>query len=387
MSEEKGKGINANEIFRKTMPFVWAKLLLGIITVVASLLILAILLGIAYLFKSPGVGFVMVIIWLALTGVIRFFINHYIGFLVKAGHIAVITEAVTTGKVPENQVTYGKERVKERFATSNVYFLIDKMVAAAVRQIQKLVGKITGAMSSIPGMGSVTSLAQFFISISLGYIDECCLGYTFYKKEQKAFKSAADGVVIYWQNIKTLLASAAKTMLMVVLGLVGITLVLFLIFGLLFVHVFHLPGWIGFIIAVFLAITIKYAFMDSFILIRTMVAYMGVAPTTELKVDLYTKLCNLSSKFRELFNKGQEEEGKPQIEAQPASASSSDTSLAGIINKSKERLTSALDTGSGSQAGSQAESGGDSVFCTECGKKNDKNSKFCNSCGKPLEKK
>jgi hypothetical protein len=242
-------------------------------------------------------------------------------------------EAVTSGKVPKNQVAYGKERVKERFVTANVYFVIDKLVAAAVRQIQRVVGKVTGMMSSIPGMGAVTSLAKFYVSISLGYIDECCLGYTFYKKNQSAFKSAADGVVIYSQNIKTLLASAAKTMLIVVFGLAGITFGLFLVLGLLF-RFLPLSGWIGqygligswigdhigfigFLIAVILAVTIKYAFMDSFILIRTMVAYMGVAPKTVLKVDLYTKLCNVSSKFKELLNEGKKE-GKPRRASKPA---------------------------------------------------------------------
>jgi len=327
--------MKANAIFRKTAPFVWAKLLLGILTIVVSVLILAILLGIAYLFKSEGVGLVMIIVWIALTGIIRFVINHYIGFLIKAGHIAVITEAVTTGKVPDHQIAYGKERVKERFVTANVYFLIDKLVGAAVRQIQRGIGKITGMMSSIPGMGAVSSLAKFYISIALGYIDECCLGYTFYKKGQSAFKSAADGVVIYSQNIKTLLAGAAITMLIVVLGLAGITLGLFLVFGLLFralplsdrIGVWiggqtgefigsHI-GFIGFLIAVILAVIIKYAFMDSYILIRTMVTYMGVAPKTVLKVDLYNKLCNISSKFKELLN-GKEKESKPRKTSKPA---------------------------------------------------------------------
>jgi len=331
---EKKQRIKANTIFRKTMPFVWAKLLLGILTIVVSALILAILLGIAWLFKSEGVGLVMIIIWLSLTGIIRFIINHYIGFLIKAGHIAVITEAVTTGKVPAHQVAYGKERVKERFVTANVYFLIDKLVGAAVRQIQRGIGKITGMMSSIPGMGAVASLAKFYVSISLGYIDECCLGYTFYKKGQSAFKSAADGVVIFSQNIKTLLAGAAITMLIVVFGLAGITLGLFVVFGLL---IRFLPlsdlirtwiggevglwlgdhiGFIGFLIALIIAVGIKYAFMDSYILIRTMVTYMGVAPKTTLRVDLYSKLCNISSKFKELLN-GKEKEAKPKKAAKP----------------------------------------------------------------------
>jgi hypothetical protein len=366
------------------MPFVWAKLLLGVITVVASAVVLAILFGIAWLFKSEGVYFVMFLIWLALTGVIRLIINHYIGFLVKAGHIAVITEAVTTGSVPENQVAYGKEAVKERFATANVFFVLDKLVAGAVKQVQNVVGKVTNTVSSlpIPGMKSVSSLANFYISISLGYIDECCLGFTFYKKKQSAFKSAADGVVIFSQNIKTLLAGAAKTMLIIVVGLVAMTLVLFLIFGMLF-RMLSLPGWIGFLIAVFIAAIIKYAFIDSIILIRTMVTYMGVAPATELKFDLYEKLCKVSSKFRELFNKGQEEEGKPQIAA-PSAGTPAGTpagSLASLITQGTKKLSAAMESGSASQT----ESGGDTVFCSECGKKNDRSSKFCNSCGEPLK--
>jgi ABC-type multidrug transport system fused ATPase/permease subunit len=359
------------------MPFVWAKLLLGLATVAISVIILALLMSIAWLFKSGGVGAVMFIVWLILTGIVRFAINHYIGFLVKAGHIAVIAEAVTTGSVPENQVAYGKQAVKERFATSNIYFVLDKLVAGAVRQVQRVVGKVTGTVSSlpIPGMGAVSGLANFYISIALGYIDECCLGYTFYKKEQSAFKSAADGVVIFSQNIKALLSNAAKTMLIVVGGLVGIVLVLFLVFGLVF-RLLSLPGWIGFIIAVFIALAVKSAFMDSFVLTRTMASYMEVAPGTELRFDLYENLCKVSSKFRELFNKGREEEGKPQIEAQAASPfGTSLASLSGLVNKGKEKLSEAIDT----------KPSADKVFCSECGKKNDRGSKFCNSCGQPLK--
>jgi archaellum biogenesis protein FlaJ (TadC family) len=54
------------------MPFCWAKLLLGLATVVISVIILAILLGIAWLFKSEGVGAVMFFVWLILTGIVRF---------------------------------------------------------------------------------------------------------------------------------------------------------------------------------------------------------------------------------------------------------------------------------------------------------------------------
>ena len=158
-------------------------------------------------------------------------------------------------------------------------------------------------------MKSLTGLVQYFVELSLGYIDECCLGYTFYKKEQSAFKSAADGVVIYAQNWKILLGNAAKTMAMVIVGLTAITLVLFLVLGLLF-RVFSWPGWVAFVLSLLIALAIKFAFIDSFILTRTMAAYMGVAPTTVISYDLYSKLSGLSSKFKELWNKGQQEANK-----------------------------------------------------------------------------
>ena len=297
--------MTAKQIFSKTMPFVWAKLLLGLATVLLSAILLAVLMGIGWLFGENGMLFCF-LLWVSGTGVIRFAIMHYMGYLVKAGHIAVIAETVTTGRVPDNQVAYGKERVKERFLTSNIYFAVDKLVSGAVKQIQRGVEKVGNALDFVPGIKAVSGLAQFFVGISLGYIDECCLGYTFYKKEQGAFQSAADGVVIYAQNWKLLLGSAAKTMLKVLLLSLLVLLLAFIPVGL----IFKLLGWsplLAFLLACLIVWTIKFAFIDSYIMIQMMTAYMGAAPTTQVTFDLYGKLCNLSAKFKELFQKGQEE--------------------------------------------------------------------------------
>jgi len=349
--------MKAREIFSKTLPFVWAKLWLGLATVVISILILAILLGIGWLFKSDGVYLIMILIWIGATKVVSFLLNNYIGYLVKAGHIAVITEAVVTGQIPDNQVSYGKQMVKERFLTSNVYYGLDKLVAGAVRQLQKVVQKIGNFANVIPGMNYITQIINLFISIALGYIDECCLGYTFLKKEQGAFKSAADGVVIYWQNWKTLLKDAAKTTILVIVLVVVCTLVLFLLFGLI-ISFFNVNGWVRFgvfLIAAFTAWAIKTAFIDSYILVKMMVSYMEVVPSTVISFDLYDKLCGMSSKFKELFNKGKAEEPTPAYATTDGSATYSNTTT-------EDR----------------------SVFCSECGAKIAEGAKFCASCGKPI---
>jgi ABC-type sugar transport system permease subunit len=361
--------LKPGQLYFKTMPFVWAKLLLALATVVISAVIFAILMGIAWLFKSPHLALLMFFIWLGATKLVNFVLNHYLGYLVKAGHVAVITEAVVTGNVPDNQVSYGKEMVKQRFGTSNVYFVLDKLVSGAVRQLQKAMEKVVGGlMGGVQGIGGVMAILKMFIGIALGYIDECCLGYTFYKKEQGAFKSAADGVVIYTQNWKKLLKSAALTTVTVIILLVIITLVSWGFFALLSLpfrgkEYYSYVVAVAFLLACFVAAVIKSAFIDSYVLVKMIVAYMQEAPTTQISFDLYGKLCGWSTKFKELFTKGQQEDPT----SQPALAAAG---AAGTVQSAPV---------------SDAPASEDKpIFCGNCGAKNTRGTKFCGSCGSPM---
>lgn len=378
--------MTAKELFSKTTPFIWAKLLLGLITVGVSALLLALFMGLGWLFGEGGIFF-MFLLWIGATGFVRFLLMHYMGYLLKAGHVAVIAEACKTGVVPDNQVAYGKEMVTQRFVTSNIYFVVDNLVTAAVKQIQKVVGKVGGALDFIPGMGAVTGLAQFFVSISLGYVDECCLGWTFYKKEQGAFQSAADGVVIYAQNWKALLGGAAKTMLKVILLMVGIVLVVFVPIGLLF-KLLHWSPFAAFLLACLVAWVVKFAVADSYIMIQMMAIYMQVAPGTQITFDLYGKLCGLSAKFKELFQKGQEEapayaaSGPVPTGQTPTGPAPTGQTPTGPLPTGQTPTgpapTAQIPAGQIPAAGSQSAK---PIFCGQCGAKNPAGTKFCGSCG------
>lgn len=348
--------MNSGELFRKTMPFCMAKLVVGAVTVLASVVLLLILMGIGWLFGESGMGFA-ILIWIGATGVIRLAIMHYFGYLIKAGHIAVIAEAVTTGKVPNNQVEYGKEKVKKRFATSNIYFAVDKLVTGSVKQIQRGIEKLGNKLDFIPGMESLTGLVNFFVELSLGYIDECCLGYTFYKEEQGAFKSACDGVVIYAKNIKELLKNAAKTMLKTLGFMAIVVLVVFVPIGLLF-KILHWNSFIAFLLAIFVAWVVKFAFLDSYILCQTMTSYMTLAPNTQITFDLYDKLSKISQSFKKLYN-----EGKKEVT----------TAVAGVANSNVDTPQTANTTTEENV-----------VFCGHCGAKNQVGAGFCGSCGQKI---
>ena len=156
-------------------------------------------------------------------------------------------------------------------------------------------------------MSAITNFIQIFIGIVLGYIDECCLGYTFYKKEQGAFKSACDGITIYWKNKKKLLKDAAVMALVVMV----ITAVLFIIPLVIMVPLALLTDNTIIVVcavigSAIIAGIIKSAFVDSWMMVKMMTSYMEEAPTTVVDNGIYDTLCKLSGKFRQLFNKSQE---------------------------------------------------------------------------------
>ena len=335
-------------LFRSTLNFTLAKSLLGIVMILLSVLTLLLMLGIGRLFSLDGM-FVAFILWLGSIRGVHYLVMYYFGYLIKAGHIAVLSEAVTTGVIPDRPVSYGMEKVKERFLEASVYFAVDQLVTGAVKQIQRGINKLGNALDFIPGISQITSLAGYFVELSLGYIDECCLAYSFYRKDQGAFQSACDGVVLYAQNIKPLLKNAALTMLKVAALMAAVALLVFLplrgIFAML-----HWSPLIAFVLSCMIAWTIKFSFVDSYILCSTMTRYMELASGSAVSYDLYAKLCNISSNFRKLWNKGQGE---------------------------SDSVTSAPVTASAASGQSQR-------FCTRCGTSNAPQSHYCRGCGTPF---
>ncbi len=371
--------MTAKDIFMKTLPFCWSKLGLGLLNIVICVVLFAILMGIALLFNSEGVAAVMIIVWFVLIGIVNFVINHYFAYLVKAGHVAVIAQTFKEGRVPDNCVSVGKAMVKDRFGTANAYFAIDKLVSGAVKQLQRTLGRITDSLlGSLPGADSVKSATNFFLNISLGYIDECCLSYTFYNRDQNAYKSACDGVVIYAQNWKHLLKNAAMTALTVVVSILVVTLLAFVLFG----GAFRLLGWSGFVafvLAVMLTWTIKFAFIDSWMMVKMMHGYMQVAPTTTITFDLYTQLSGLSSSFKKLFN---ESRVTPEtttavshsyVPAQPkVEAPVTERIVAQVVEPVAKTEVTSVPTPTGEVK---------PRFCSECGTPLKVGMAFCGNCG------
>ncbi len=302
--------MSVKEIYMKTLKFGFIKMGIQGVVLAISLVTLAICLGLGALFKSSLVSMILLLIWIIVTAVVYRMALSYMGYLIRAAHVAIVSKAVTEGVIPDNMVEVGKQMVQERFGATNSYVVINHLVNGAVRQLQQVVNKVDNLLDGIPGLEKVMDVVKVFIRIFLGYIDECCLGYTFYKKGENAFKCGCDGVVIYFQNAKHLLKSALVTSILVVVLTFFSWFVPFLVFAGIFT-LFGLSSGYGVaaIISILVAVAVKEAFIDPFILVQTMTAYMEVAPQTEITVDLYDKLSGISGKFRDLLGRARKEVG------------------------------------------------------------------------------
>ena len=309
------------DIFKKTMPFVWRRLGMYLLLNIGIILYFALVIFLITLLatKEAIIGIIIFLIAAPVGLKIYSFGCQYISYMIKAAHVAAIGQLAVHGAMPEgmNVVAFGKSKVKERFVESNVFFGLDKLVTGAVKQIQNMITRVGNIFGNIEFIQNIVKILNLFVEIVLGYVDEAVLARVFYKKEESAWKSSADGVVLYFQNWKEIIKNAA----LIVIGLIlfygiGMGLIYLILTAL---SVFSdLWAILAIIIGYFLIDVIKQSFIDSYITVSVVNKYMALTVNQAPQFDLYEKAKGWSKKFKELCGKA-EAEGAV-LGAQPAVA-------------------------------------------------------------------
>lgn len=314
------------KLFSKTLPFFIARIIVYGIFGVAALIFLGIMIGVGFLVvkmfgESSGA---FLIVMLSAFGVIYGglrFVERYVLYIVKIGHVSVVVELLRIGKVPEGkgQVAYGKEQVTKNFGTTNVAFVLDSMVHAAVRQIQRWIMRVGDMFSFIPGSKNIIGIINTIMSVALNYIDEAIVSYIFVRKsegrDETVWKSAADGVVLYAQSWKEILKTAVGSVIFIYLF--NIIIFLTFAFPLMFVSRLitadtpdagFLFGALALIGAYVITTVLKRALIDPLITIVMIRSYQLSIRNLEPSMDLHQKLQGVSGKFKNLVTKSREEE-------------------------------------------------------------------------------
>ena len=305
-------------LFIRTLPYVAMRALVFLAFGMASILFVAVMLGLGFVASSLAGGaggvllFVVLVVVAGLWGLAKL-AQRYVLYMVKIGHVAVVTQLVVNGSLPEgaNQFTYGKDKVVSHFGSASALFAVDQLVAASVHQVLSWLTSLTslpgGCLARVPGLQALGAVARRILDIAANYIDEAVMSYVLQRGEEDVWQAAADGVVLYAQSWKRLLTTSAILALLVsVVWVAGF--VLFLLAGLATYPVFGAPAEIdgvayGFIVALpalFLASIFQWLLVDPLATVAMVVSYNKAIVGQTPSVDLYAQLEGVSPGFRHM---------------------------------------------------------------------------------------
>jgi hypothetical protein len=222
----------ASQILLKTSPYLLIRTAIYGAVGVAIGLYVGLLLLIGKVFGGGG-AIVLLIGLGVLYGILKL-AQQYALYMVNAGHIAVITEIIRNGSLPPgiSQFHYGKDLVIRMFKEVSVLFVVDGLVKGVIRVVNETVSAVT-EMIPLPGMDSLTKIANSVINFSLAYITETILSYNLFRKDENIWESAKRGVILYAQNWKPILITAAGCAAANFVAFIVVALVLLIPFGLL----------------------------------------------------------------------------------------------------------------------------------------------------------
>ncbi|GAA0464128.1 hypothetical protein [Alkalibacillus silvisoli] len=314
------------ELIKRTIPFFISRFVVYLIFGLISIVFLGLMLGLGILlfrwfdFASGFFIILMIITFFSVLAILRF-IERYFLYMVKVGHISVVTELLRNGKVPEgkSQISYGKDQVVNHFGSANVAFVVDKIIFAAVKQIQRWLMRIGNFFSFVPGAKNIMAILSKVMGVSLRYIDEAILSYIMLRKsnakesgadeEESVWKNACDGVVLYAQSWKKIVMTAAG--IVVFVYILNITVFLVTVFPLMALSSMitdnagaaGILGYFAIIGAFIFASMVKRALVDPIAMIAMVRTFQLNTQDMEPSIDLQQKILKVSSKFKELFKK------------------------------------------------------------------------------------
>ncbi|WP_415233542.1 hypothetical protein [Pseudorhodobacter sp.] len=253
-----------------------------------------------------------------LTAGVVFFFRDYLLYIVKAGHIAVMVELMTGGKIPEGrgQIEYAKTVVTARFGEASALFALDRVIKGVVAAIT---GVVQGLMSilPIPGLSNIMGVVRAYLRVAVGLVDEVILAHAIKMRAVNPWASAREGLVLYGQNARVMLVNAAW-LTAIVYGLSFIVFLLMLAPAAAIVYL--MPGaWSagGLVFALVFAWAVKAALIEPFAIACLLQVFFKVTEGQVPNPEWEAKLDKLSDKFRAMAGKaaawvgGRKTEGGP----------------------------------------------------------------------------
>jgi hypothetical protein len=236
-------------------------------------------------------------------------ILRYLLHLIECGHVAVLTELITHGRVGngnESMFAYGRRITLERFGEVNALFGLNALVRGVVQAFHRTLDWIAD-MIPIPGLESVSSLINIILRAATRYVDKIILSYSLARNDNDTWEEAREGIIYYCQNAKPIL----KTSIWIVILERGLSALVWIVLMvpaagitvLLPSALREAGGLITVIIAAMLAAAVRNAFVKPIFLIMMMIRFHTLIEGQPINADWNDYLASISDKFR-ILNRG-----------------------------------------------------------------------------------
>lgn len=325
--EDAGLG-TAIGLLMKTLPYALARLGVLLTVSVATLIWYVVTFGGFGLLATklhPWAGYAWLFMGLGVYGYFWRTVIRYFLYLLKAGHIAVLTELITHGSIGssnEGMFEYGKRVVKERFGQVNAMFALDLLVHGIVRAFNRTLDFIARLLP-IPGLAGIASVINAIVYSATTYIDETIFSYSLARRDADNFRSSRDGLIYYAQNCKEVLKTGVW---IVVLDKVAtaVTWFVMLLPGLIVTAILPasiagVGGFMTFLVAALFAWNLRAAFLEPLFLTMVMIKFHVSVRDQPIDLVWDERLSSVSKKFVELKDRIMDEPRRPQP-AHPSAA-------------------------------------------------------------------
>lgn len=217
------------EIYKKTLTFSLRRFLWD----AASLVIIIVVVAAGFFLaeKLASQGLIGLVVGIVIGIIVVAIASHFVSYVFKAGQIAMMTKAIADGKLPDDVYGEGKKIVKERFLTVAAYYAVTGVIKGIFNELGRAITAVGQAVGGDNG-GAVGSTISGVIQTIVGYLCDCCLGWVFYKKDEKATKATLEGAVLFFKHGKTLMKNLGRVF--------GIGILSFVVIGGVFFGVFYL---------------------------------------------------------------------------------------------------------------------------------------------------
>ena len=111
------------------------------------------------------------------------------------------------------------------------YYAVTGVIKGIFNELGRAITAVGQAVGGDNG-GAVGSTISGVIQTIVGYLCDCCLGWVFYKKDEKATKATLEGAVLFFKHGKTLMKNLGRVF--------GIGILSFVVIGGVFFGVFYL---------------------------------------------------------------------------------------------------------------------------------------------------